>query len=1437
MLLKALLIFPYILCSFPQHAAAGPMFLVTSPLDIRPGLNVTLGITLFEESPPLVKVTAEILKDNVILLEDEGIYQQGSTGTLVLSEIPLNSVNGKYQLHVKGYSKGQVIFSNMTSLDFKSKSFSVFIQTNSVIYKPAQEVNIRILVFSVDLKPYTSTIDIHILDPRGNLIEQWLEEEADLGVVSRSFYLSEHPPLGDWSIKVKLHQQLHYQTFQVMEYVLPRFEVLLTTPIYHSMKNEELEGTVTAKYTYGKPVNGVLTAILLHTATYKRKNNITKTFEIDGYAQIQYIKSELEELMASDTSSFTGPVDLLVIVTDSLTGLSQNQTTSIYVINKVYYSEFFGYPTVLKPTLNFTASIKILRYDGRQLTSKERRNEVKITVTQSRMFLFGKPSADDFDNPEDIIPEEGRTILKEQLLYYSVPENRIIHIEVPLLANTTHLKVKAEFLDSVNHLFINDVFNSPSKTYLQIKNINQDIKVGIPFNLDIESNIPLPEIHYMVMSRGQIVSVGKENSMTITLNPGIVWMPSSCVIVYHVARDGTIINDVTTLSIQPIFENQISLSWSKTQAKPSEKVSLIVTVPEPNSIVGLSVIDKSVKLLGQRQDITTNHVVEELSDYSKAYVRQIISPSEVFERCNMWVITDANLAHDDNIKMWYTQLEDTMEEMPRPWIPVDLSNTHIRSHFPETWIWKDIKMGSKTSFVLEAEVPDSITSWVTNAFVMSETLGLGILSAPVQLEAFQPFFVSLNLPNSITLGEKLILEIFVFNYLEEDIEVLVTLSYSKDFDIKISSIATTGFPQNVSVPSQEGKTVYYPIVPNKLGKIPIIVKAESSLAADIVSQNLSVKAEGIEHSHSETLLLELFNNKPQTILKPLDFTFPPDVVSGSEKAFITVVGNILGPSLASIDSLIQLPSGCGEQNMIKFAPIIMIMEYLTNTKQLTGDSAYKLVSYMKEGYQRELTYQREDGSFSAFGNGDSSGSTWLSAFVLRCFLRARAFILVDPVVLHNTLTWLLKHQKKNGEFWEPGRIINKQIQGGLNSPVSLTAYIMSALIEYPGLMNSSQIATATDYLESQMNDVISDNYTLSLVTYALSLVGRSKAVEGLDILNTRAERKGDLRFWKSPTPEVSGWWQASSGDIMTASYVLLSHVIQNRVAEGIPVMKWLSQQRNHLGGFSSTQDTVVALQALSSFASMYTFSKTALTISVDGNHMNSSISFMINPENHMLLQNKQVTVGQPMKFKISAEGVGFAMLQLNIIYNVKSSTSRKRRSVQNQEPFDLSITVYDKDENINAVNLSICTRYLDKDAPHQSGMILMQVDLLSGFILSPESLLPIYPVKKVESGNGQVNIYFDSLNETQVCVHIPTTSDSRIGNTKDAFVSVIDYYEPRRRTVRNYNSQMLKKRSLCSYCKDECNTCIEDSGTVGFQQHSATKCLFMIMLILQFILL
>lgn len=39
-------------------------------------------------------------------------------------------------------------------------------------------------------------------DPRGTRLRQWLHQDAVLGVVSKHFRLSNHPPLGQWRIDV-----------------------------------------------------------------------------------------------------------------------------------------------------------------------------------------------------------------------------------------------------------------------------------------------------------------------------------------------------------------------------------------------------------------------------------------------------------------------------------------------------------------------------------------------------------------------------------------------------------------------------------------------------------------------------------------------------------------------------------------------------------------------------------------------------------------------------------------------------------------------------------------------------------------------------------------------------------------------------------------------------------------------------------------------------------------------------------------------------------------------------------------------------------------------------------------------------------------------------------------------------------------------------------
>lgn len=60
-------------------------------------------------------------------------------------------------------------------------------------------------------------------------------------------------------------------------------------------------------------------------------------------------------------------------------------------------------------------------------------------------------------------------------------------------------------------------------------------------------------------------------------------------------------------------------------------------------------------------------------------------------------------------------------------------------------------------------------------------------------------------------------------------------------------------------------------------------------------------------------------------------------------------GDILGPSISGLDSLIQMPYGCGEQNMINFAPNIYVLQYLNATGQADQHTSDTAKDYMMKG--------------------------------------------------------------------------------------------------------------------------------------------------------------------------------------------------------------------------------------------------------------------------------------------------------------------------------------------------------------------------------------------------------------------------------------------------------------------------------------------------------
>ncbi|XP_063003438.1 C3 and PZP-like alpha-2-macroglobulin domain-containing protein 8 [Elgaria multicarinata webbii] len=563
---------------------------------------------------------------------------------------------------------------------------------------------------------------------------------------------------------------------------------------------------------------------------------------------------------------------------------------------------------------------------------------------------------------------------------------------------------------------------------------------------------------------------------------------------------------------------------------------------------------------------------------------------------------------------------------------------------------------------------------------------------------------------------------------------------------------------------------------------------------------------------------------------------PHNVIPGSERATASVIGDVMGPTLHNLDNLLRLPFGCGEQNMIHFAPNVFVLKYLQKTKQLSPEVESEATDYLVQGYQRQLTYKRQDGSYSAFGERDSSGSMWLTAFVLKSFAQSRGFVFIDPKELLAAKDWIVQHQKGDGSFPAMGRILNKDIQGGIHGKVSLTAYVVAALLE-TGVASEEEkgsVAKAKHFLESSVYSA-EDPYTAVLTAYALALLRSPSAVAALRKMNSMAITQDGFTHWSlmgtlaTDKDTFMGFNDGLSQSVVSAevemtAYALLTYTVLGDVASSLPVVKWLSQQRNALGGFSSTQDTCVALQALAEYAILSYTGGVNLTVSLASTNLDYQETFELNKANKRILQTA-VIPSIPTGLFVGAKGDGCGLLQIDVAYNVPDPVAkpafqllvnlqepklkRHRRAPRPPRPpapleenrsgashreqalgDDDDDPAADQDRLEYKVALETCMRWLHSGS---SNMAVLEVPLFSGFQADVESLEQLLMnkqigLKRYELEGRKVLFYFDEIpSQCMTCVKFVAFREHIVGKTAPLPIKVYDYYEPAFEATRFYN--------------------------------------------------
>lgn len=316
-----------------------------------------------------------------------------------------------------------------------------------------------------------------------------------------------------------------------------------------------------------------------------------------------------------------------------------------------------------------------------------------------------------------------------------------------------------------------------------------------------------------------------------------------------------------------------------------------------------------------------------------------------------------------------------------------------------------------------------------------------------------------------------------------------------------------------------------------------------------------------------------------------------------------------------------------------------------------------------------------------------SDSVWLTSYILQLLSDAREFIEVDEKLIEDSIKYLEWKQGIDGSFDDKNVGNYRNLVPAL-SKTYLTSFVALGLIKNYSVTKSS-VDKAVNYLINQSNNMEYD-YDLIIAAYALTLANKKYEADKLF--------KKIKRNYKTVThPDKEAMF------IEIASYDTLLNLHKNNIMEALEAVKWLINHRVKNGGFPSSFDSYMGLNAIASFLIQ--------SGSVDGTGASLDISTNNGMQtldvNNVLDIAKKELMGLENNTEVNLQFNGNGLIYANFWYQYAVI---KPTIVQNFYPANATIEILTQNENVMDITLKSKTN---------STMVVMEVSLPSGFIYLP----------------------------------------------------------------------------------------------------------------------
>jgi len=698
----------------------------------------------------------------------------------------------------------------------------------------------------------------------------------------------------------------------------------------------------------------------------------------------------------------------------------------------------------------------------------------------------------------------------------------------------------------------------------------------------------------------------------------------------------------------------------------------------------------------------------------------------------------AAMAMDANEVMKTASLSDrsfmAVDKKPAPDAP------HVRSYFPEAlYINPEILTDGNGDASISVPIADSITTWRMAMLASTESGALG--SASSSLKVFQDFFVDLDLPVTLTQGDRVSIPVAVYNYSGNPGKVSLQLQPADWYSLDNDSPEKT-----VAVESGRVGGSHFTLNANRIGKFKLTLSArmEDSQGANTGEDIVVREIEVIPNGREQNLV---FNGRLESSAHH-DLDFPAASIPDATSVLVRLYPGPLSQIVEGMDSILRMPYGCFEQTSSSTYPNVLALDYMKRTKKLTPEIHAKAEGFIANGYQRLLTFEVPGGGFSWFG--EAPANKILTAYGLMEFNDMSKVSDVDPRLIERTGEWLARQQQPDGS-WKPDTyFINEGATNRYNSDVlRITAYIAWSLANtgYKG----PAVEKAKHFIESD-NGAKADAYTLAVIAnfaadYAQDREFTRRSMQAL--LDARTEKDGQV-FWNAEETGVYSTGQSAA--IETTGLATQALLKWGQASETVrKALNFISSKKEASGNWGTTQATITSLRALVLATELSASDvRGSLTIALNGKPVET---LKLTAENNDLLHQfvfkgaGLIDPAKPASVELKFDGSG------TLAYQVVGRYFTPWEERPAGEPLSIDVA-YDR-THLAQNDIATATATIRNNLPKTANMVMVDLGIPPGFDLLSEDLQS-FQEKTAGRESGRLEKF--SLTATQAILYFNALS-------------------------------------------------------------------------------